>query len=1166
MDKVTRLFDKGTHNLIDSEIIPDGAAKDSKNFVNKDGRVVLVGGRNYFGDEGDFGAITGLHVGYKVNGDKIVYRKAGTDVEYYGTTDLTDNLILNMPMNEGTGTSLIDYSSNFYTGTVSGATWSGDELEFNGIDDYVEIDDNHISEKEYDFTALDTAPVGMFFKPDGLSAYVIGYGSDTVYQLTLGTAWDITTASSAAKSKDVSAEDSDPWGLFIKSDGTKMYVGGITNDYIYQYTMSTPWDMSTATYDTVSVDVSAAGLNPTGLWFKDDGTKMYVLSSSSDAIYQYTLSTPWVVSSATYDTVTVSSSDTDPRGVCFNPTGTLMYVSGRSGDGFRIFELSTAWDLSTAVYGDYQFIRVTGSANCSITLSADGYNFYGTDSGTGKILQRTVTTPYRFWNTAYQNGFSLSAWIRPDTIGESAGRIIDKSNNSNVAGGFAMYMQANKVGIKINAGTEIESATNSVIIGDSNWYHVVSTVDSSGIATMYVNGVQSGTPGFTEDVNNININNNTRIGGRSLVTDRTFEGGIKGAVIHNKALSALEVAGLYANDSATDTGIQAWQTSITGLGEDTEVTFANYSSLAGSFTYMNCEDAYYKIINSHPADPIDVYDSNKNFKGYILIDKGRTILWNRDKDKTGLYGSKIDSQDSTVYTAVTGEELGNSGSTTYIGTLAFNSGNIMRSCHGVTLTGVVAAGLETFTDDFNGNLTSNFGGTGTINYSTGEYIVNFSDITIAATQTVATIEFVDNGAGSDYMTDSGSGFIAAGFARYQNVKIDGSASNDQTIQIKQAVQAGQLTFDTGVFTNEAAGASVTTTAVILADYQWENSAYGGVADFSKSSPRQAAEGFQFPQDEGGDAILSVQVGQDGAYYSLKENSCYRLTLDVTDTEADNEIYRKDMGLPYFRSAISTNRGIMFVNTVNPTQPKVTILQKNKVSLDVEPVVLFPHFNFNDYTFDNASFASYDRWTLIFCKSAGAVNNDTILMCNISEKTVNVVSYTGTMAVQYDSRLLVGDSLTKAVISTFDEFDDLELAIEAYWEGKRDILGTEDLKKVRRIRVKGSIDPDQSVNVYMDIDSEGYSLVGAISGDGSYVNYNEAQAIGANFIGEDQVGGADVVNAYGYYVELKLRSGKFRNISIKFVPTGIGYFDFNLINLWDIMTFESRIPKSYRTKQ
>lgn len=516
-------------------------------------------------------------------------------------------------------------------------------------------------------------------------------------------------------------------------------------------------------------------------------------------------------------------------------------------------------------------------------------------------------------------------------------------------------------------------------------------------------------------------------------------------------------------------------TGITGFTATEDVSFANYSSLAGTFTFVTSPNGFWKIINANPASAVDVYNSAKTLKGYILIDRGRALLWNRATDKTGLYGSYIDRQDSTVYTAVTGEAKGAATS----GTLAFKSGGARRTCFAVTMT-ITGTG-EVLTDNYLGVLTGNMGSTGTINYATGAWTC----------------------------TSAGAGTI---------------------------------------------------------NYSWEDSGVKGLADFSKSGTRLAGEGFQFPQDEGGDAILKVEVGQDGAYYSLKESSSYRLELDADDLGATNEVYRRGMGLPYWRASVSSSKGIVFMNTANPTNPEMTILQKSKVSLDVEPVVLFTHFNFGNYDYDECGFGQYDRWILVFCKTKGATNNDTILMCNIDEKTVNEITYTGKMSIQDNEKLYVADSLTLSVYEIFSGFDDLGLPIEAYWDYKEDLLGTDNLKKVRRLRFKGLIDPDQVVEVYLDFDNEGYQKVGEIRGDGTYVNYNETQAIGSNFIGESQIGGDDITNAYGYYAELRVHTGKFRKIGLRLVPTGIGYFDFNLITFWDILGFENRIPKSYRAKK
>ena len=52
------------------------------------------------------------------------------------------------------------------------------------------------------------------------------------------TAWDVSTASYDGKYKDVSSEDEAPRGVFFKPDGSKMYVMGTSNDTVYQYSMA----------------------------------------------------------------------------------------------------------------------------------------------------------------------------------------------------------------------------------------------------------------------------------------------------------------------------------------------------------------------------------------------------------------------------------------------------------------------------------------------------------------------------------------------------------------------------------------------------------------------------------------------------------------------------------------------------------------------------------------------------------------------------------------------------------------------------------------------------------------------------------------------------------------------------------------------------------------
>jgi hypothetical protein len=71
-----------------------------------------------------------------------------------------------------------------------------------------------------------------------------------------------------------------------------------------------------------------------------------------------------------------------------------------------------------------------------------------------------------------------------------------------------------------------------------------------------------------------------------------------------------------------------------------------------------------------------------------------------------------------------------------------------------------------------------------------------------------TIAFVDGGGGSDTITDSGSGFVTAGFEATDKIRIIGSASNDGDYQLTNAA-AGTLTMATALLTAETASESVT---------------------------------------------------------------------------------------------------------------------------------------------------------------------------------------------------------------------------------------------------------------------------------------------------------------------------------------------------------------------
>ena len=239
-------------------------------------------------------------------------------------------------------------------------------------------------------------PYGVFFKPDGLKMYIMGNYDKAVYQYSLSTAWDISTASYEDKYKFVDAQDTSPYGVTFSSDGSKMYMMGGDSDKVYQYTISTAWDVSSATYDTKSKYVGSEDTDPIGLSFKTDGLKMYVVGNINDSVYQYNLSTAWDISTASYEGKykNVSSEDTYPMGVSFKTDGLKMYVVGNINDSVYQYNLSTAWDISTASYEDkYKYVGSEDTYPTNLFFKPDGNKAYIMGGTNEKVYQYLLPVP-----------------------------------------------------------------------------------------------------------------------------------------------------------------------------------------------------------------------------------------------------------------------------------------------------------------------------------------------------------------------------------------------------------------------------------------------------------------------------------------------------------------------------------------------------------------------------------------------------------------------------------------------------------------------------------------------------------------------------------------------------------------------------------------------------
>jgi hypothetical protein len=221
--------------------------------------------------------------------------------------------------------------------------------------------------------------------------YVVGTSGDDVGQYSLSTAWDVSTASFDSVTLSVSSEDTIPNGLVFSSNGTKLYITGNTNNKIFQYDLSTAWDLSTASY--ASKSLSTQGTSPIEPFIHPSGTSIYNIDSDSETVYQYTMTTAFDLSTASYasKSINVNSQESIPTSLVFSSDGTKMFVAGQTGDDINQYTLSTAWDVSTASFDNLTFGFSSQSANPSgIDFKPDGTKLYMISNAGDAVYQYSV--------------------------------------------------------------------------------------------------------------------------------------------------------------------------------------------------------------------------------------------------------------------------------------------------------------------------------------------------------------------------------------------------------------------------------------------------------------------------------------------------------------------------------------------------------------------------------------------------------------------------------------------------------------------------------------------------------------------------------------------------------------------------------------------------------
>ena len=256
---------------------------------------------------------------------------------------------------------------------------------------------------EYTHIAFDTVVgfgdsgsdvLGVFIKPDGTKFYHMDT-AEQVEEYNLSTPFDITSHGNRINQVNLrtltSSANAAGSSIFFKPDGTKMWCSDI-DDYLYEYTLSTAWDISTMSF-TRSRGFTNPFNNFRGLYFSPDGTKFFGIDNGLDKVKRFDMSTAWDITTAAYHSdsslLDVSATISENTPICFwmSDDGLIAYVVGSTRDYIYSWDLDEAWDISGNLNRNadsFRFIRNEETSARCMCFSSDGrYIYIGGADGNG---------------------------------------------------------------------------------------------------------------------------------------------------------------------------------------------------------------------------------------------------------------------------------------------------------------------------------------------------------------------------------------------------------------------------------------------------------------------------------------------------------------------------------------------------------------------------------------------------------------------------------------------------------------------------------------------------------------------------------------------------------------------------------------------------------------
>ena len=268
------------------------------------------------------------------------------------------------------------------------------------------------------------------------------------------------------------------------------------------------------------------------------------LSTTSDASAAIIITPASVGGTVTAATASVCSGSTASLTLSGN-TGTIQWqqligstwtdISGETSATLTTPSLTAATSFRAKVTNGSCSVAYSNTINITLTAPPLAPGFGLDFDGSNDIITIPNSATYDYTTSS---AFTIEAWVKINSLASSINTIVGKKAPGGGTSGYAFYINTwgtsdRKVVFEATGGTFISTTS----IPNNTWTHVAVSVASGGAATIYINGVSSGTGTVTIPSNSNSIN----VGAFGNNGYFYFNGSIDEVRIWNVAKSAAEL-------------------------------------------------------------------------------------------------------------------------------------------------------------------------------------------------------------------------------------------------------------------------------------------------------------------------------------------------------------------------------------------------------------------------------------------------------------------------------------------------------------------------------------------------------------------------------------------------------------------------------------------------